>query len=134
MTHSLRSRRLEVVGTRKNGRGRRRLPRVSPSRAPVLSFAHYFQAPATQARCRTSTGSGLAKFLGKRKGLTKKGGPRNDSTGDRADCKHRCCKALFPKVTVSLQEKQDPPHLLFKVPGGSCALAITHLTIGLSAK
>ena len=23
-------------------------PRVSPSRAPVLSFAHYFQAPATQ--------------------------------------------------------------------------------------
>ena len=23
--------------------------RVSPSRAPVLSFAHYFQAPATQA-------------------------------------------------------------------------------------
>ena len=30
--------------------GRRSLtPRVSPSRAPVLSFAHYFQAPATQA-------------------------------------------------------------------------------------
>ena len=24
-------------------------PRVSPSRAPVISFAHYFQAPATQA-------------------------------------------------------------------------------------
>ena len=24
-------------------------PRVSPSRAPVLSWAHYFQAPATQA-------------------------------------------------------------------------------------
>ena len=24
-------------------------PRVSPSRAPVLSFAHYFEAPATQA-------------------------------------------------------------------------------------
>ena len=24
-------------------------PRVSPSRAPVLSFAHYFQAPATQS-------------------------------------------------------------------------------------
>ena len=23
-------------------------PRVSPSRAPVFSFAHYFQAPATQ--------------------------------------------------------------------------------------
>ena len=45
--HSLRSRRLEVVGTRKNRRVRTR-PRVSP-RAPVLSFAHYFQAPATQA-------------------------------------------------------------------------------------
>ena len=40
---SLRSRRLEVVGTRKNGRARRR-------HAPVLSFARYFQAPATQAR------------------------------------------------------------------------------------
>ena len=38
---SLRSRRLEVVGTKKQ--------RASPSRAPVLSFARYFQAPATQA-------------------------------------------------------------------------------------
>ena len=59
---SLRSRRLEVVGTRKNGRAKRRhargggdresslTPRVSPSRAPVLSFTHYFQAPATQAK------------------------------------------------------------------------------------
>ena len=48
---SLRSRRLGVVGTRKNGRARRGLtPCVSPSRAPVLSFAHFFQAPATQAR------------------------------------------------------------------------------------
>ena len=49
----LRSRRLEVVGTRKNGRARRRhasRPRVSPSRAPVFSCAHYFQAPATQAK------------------------------------------------------------------------------------
>ena len=50
---SLPSRRLEVVGTRKNGHARRRhareVARVSPSRAPVLSFAHYFQAPATQA-------------------------------------------------------------------------------------
>ena len=51
---SLRSRRLEVVGTRKK-RAREqetreeRGPRVSPSLAPVLSFAHYFQAPATQA-------------------------------------------------------------------------------------
>ena len=51
---SLRSRRLEVVGTRKKrareketreGRG----PRVSLSLAPALSFAHYFQAPASQA-------------------------------------------------------------------------------------
>ena len=54
-TGSLRSRRLEVVGARKNGRTRRRhargegAPRVSPSRAPVISCAHYFQAPATQA-------------------------------------------------------------------------------------
>ena len=45
---SLRSRRLEVVGTTKNGRARSS-PCVSPSRAPVLSFARYFQAPATQA-------------------------------------------------------------------------------------
>ena len=53
-TPSPRSGRLEVVGTRKNGRARRHArgdltPRVSASRAPVLSFAHYFQAPATQA-------------------------------------------------------------------------------------
>ena len=59
--------RLEVVGTRKNGRAKRRhareegvivgglpcrrslTPPVFPSRVPVLSFAHYFQAPATQA-------------------------------------------------------------------------------------
>ena len=42
---------MEVVGTRKNGRARRRHARVkvSPSRAPVLSFAHYFQVPARQA-------------------------------------------------------------------------------------
>ena len=50
---SLRSRRLEVVGTRKNGRARKETregtPRAFPSRTPVLSFAHYFQAPATQA-------------------------------------------------------------------------------------
>ena len=42
------------MGARKNGRARRRhargdTPRVSPSRAPVLSFPQYFQAPATQA-------------------------------------------------------------------------------------
>ena len=73
---SLRSRRLELVGTRKNGRakmrhargegcqiirlgagndflglkGRRSLTlRVSPSGAPVLSFGHYFQASALKA-------------------------------------------------------------------------------------
>ena len=53
ISSSLRSRRLEVVGRRKNARARRRhsiTPCVSPSRASVLSFAHYFQAPATQAR------------------------------------------------------------------------------------
>ena len=55
---SLRSRRLEVVGERQNGRARETRegwgsslsPRVSPSRAPVFSCAHYFQAPATQAK------------------------------------------------------------------------------------
>ena len=53
---SLRSKRLEVVGARKNGRAReedtregRGSTRVSPSCAPVLSCAHYFQAPAKQA-------------------------------------------------------------------------------------
>ena len=50
---SLRSRRVEVVGTRKNVRVRRRhAPCVSPSCASVLSFAHYFQAPAPQATRR----------------------------------------------------------------------------------
>ena len=48
---SLRSRRLEVVGTsgHKKRRAREKETRESPSRAPVLSFARYFQAPATQA-------------------------------------------------------------------------------------
>ena len=55
---SLRSRRLEVVGPRKNGRARR-TPCVSPSRAPVLSFARYFQAPATQASAFLETGGEL---------------------------------------------------------------------------
>ena len=45
---------LEVVGTRKNGRARSgrkgERARARETRAPVLSFAHYFQAPATQAR------------------------------------------------------------------------------------
>ena len=48
---SLRSKCLEVVGERENGRVRGRHARgVSPSRAPVFSCAHYFQAPATQAK------------------------------------------------------------------------------------
>ena len=53
---SLRSRRLEVVGERENGcalgarDGDTLSPRVSPSRAPVFSCAHYFQAPAAQAK------------------------------------------------------------------------------------
>ena len=47
---SLRSRRLEVAGERENGRARGRHARVSPSRAPVFSCGHYFQAPATQAK------------------------------------------------------------------------------------
>ena len=46
---NLRSRRLEVLGTRKNRRARRR-PRVSLARPFSGSFAHYFQAPATQAK------------------------------------------------------------------------------------
>ena len=65
---SLRSRRLEVVGTRKKrareketreGRGSSLTPRVSPSRVPVLSFAQYFQAPATQAKYFALTQSAL---------------------------------------------------------------------------
>ena len=46
---SLRSRRLEVVGTRHERGITTCLPR-----APVLSFARYFQAPATQARRRVT--------------------------------------------------------------------------------
>ena len=53
---SLRSRRLEAVGTRKKGARERDTRgdtlRVSPSRVLVLSFAHYFQAPATQAKLK----------------------------------------------------------------------------------
>ena len=47
-----RSRSLEVVGERENGRARGRHARgESPSRAPVFSCANYFQAPAAQASC-----------------------------------------------------------------------------------
>ena len=48
---SLHIRHLEVVGVRKKGRVRE--TRESPSRAPVLSCAYYFQAPATQARSKS---------------------------------------------------------------------------------
>ena len=44
---SMRSRRVEVVDERENGRARE--TRVSPSRASVFSCTHYFQAPATLA-------------------------------------------------------------------------------------
>ena len=43
--YSLRSRRLEVVAQEKTGAQEG----DTPWRAPVVSFAHYFQAPATQA-------------------------------------------------------------------------------------
>ena len=50
---SLRSRRLGLVALgsswHKKKRAREKETSVSLSRAPVLSFAHYFQAPATQA-------------------------------------------------------------------------------------
>ena len=39
----------------REGRGSSLAPRVSPSFAPVFSFAHYFQAPATQATMGVST-------------------------------------------------------------------------------
>ena len=44
---SLRSRRLEVVGARKNGRARGRLACLP--HAPFLSYVHYFQVPDMQA-------------------------------------------------------------------------------------
>ena len=44
---SLRSRRLEVVRARKNGRARGRHACLSLARYWVLSCSHYFQAPAT---------------------------------------------------------------------------------------
>ena len=47
---SLRSRPLEVVDAKE-----RVSPRVSLSRALILSCAHYFQAPATQVMCSERT-------------------------------------------------------------------------------
>ena len=44
--NSLRSRRLEVAGERENGRAR--------GRHAIFSCAHYFQAPATQARIKST--------------------------------------------------------------------------------
>ena len=55
---SLLSRRLEVVSERENRRARGR--HVSPTRAPVFSCAHYFQAPYLRRRNRHSWG---LKFL-----------------------------------------------------------------------
>ena len=50
----MRSRRLEVVGTRKNGRARRRHARGDfaclPRARPFSLFTHYFQEPATKAK------------------------------------------------------------------------------------
>ena len=37
--------------------------RVSPSRAPVFSFAHYFQAPATQAKIKDGVLLGGSNLL-----------------------------------------------------------------------
>ena len=51
---SLRSRRLEKKRAREKG------TRASPS--PVLSFAHYFQAPATQAKDHQRHGKSTALF------------------------------------------------------------------------
>ena len=42
-------------------RAREKETRVSPSRAPVLSFARYFQAPATQATIITDHRVSLEK-------------------------------------------------------------------------
>ena len=52
--NSLRSRRFEVVGERENRHARGTVTRVSPSRAPVFSCAHYLQALATQATRETA--------------------------------------------------------------------------------
>ena len=51
---SLRSRRLEVVGERENGRARERHARkkVSRSLSRVFSCTHYFQAPASKRLLR----------------------------------------------------------------------------------
>ena len=48
--NSPRSTRLEVVGERENGRARGR--RARGEGAPMFSCAHYFQAPAMQARIK----------------------------------------------------------------------------------
>ena len=68
---SLRSRRLEAVGTKKNKTGAREgdTRRVSPSRAPVLSFTHYFQAPATQANPSPKPTLTLTSHIGQNVGL-----------------------------------------------------------------
>ena len=52
--NSLHSRHLGVVGERENGCARGRCARGEG--APVFSCAHYFQAPATQARIKIELG------------------------------------------------------------------------------
>ena len=67
---SLRSRRLEAVGTKKKTGAREEdTRRVSPSRAPVLSFTHYFQAPATQANPSPKPTLTLTSHIGQNVGL-----------------------------------------------------------------
>ena len=67
LSTSLRSRRLEVVGERENGRARGRHARgVSFSHAR-FSCAHYFQAPATQAICQPDLKWSNFRIYSKRK-------------------------------------------------------------------
>ena len=56
---------MEAVGEKENAREKetREETRVSPSRAPVLSFTHYFQGPATQANSFYSVAVSLATPL-----------------------------------------------------------------------
>ena len=77
---SLRSRRWEVAGERENGR-------ASPSRAPVFSCAHYFQAPATQAT------SFPGSFLQGRK--------REDPGNEVGVYYHHVCKQCNQNFSVS---------------------------------
>ena len=55
-------------------------PRVSPSRVPVLSFAHYFQGPATQAMWKRNPGF-LESGIPRKIGIRNPGGIRNSLLG-----------------------------------------------------